>query len=84
MTASTGEIVLTIFFMSFWFLFPIGIFLSVSHVDKNTDQIIRLKSLRHSPEGEVAQKTIRFGSKVKKPTWRPHAAFLDIHKWRHH
>lgn len=44
---NTLEIILTIIAMSFWFLFPIGIFLSVSHVDKNTDQIIRLDQLRH-------------------------------------
>jgi hypothetical protein len=41
------EVFLTIFVLSFWILFPVGMFLSMSHVDKNTDQIIRLEKLRH-------------------------------------
>jgi hypothetical protein len=44
---SPVEIILTVIVLSFWFLFPIGMFLSVSHVDKNTDQIIRLGHRRH-------------------------------------
>lgn len=39
---NTIEIILTIIGLSFWFLFPVGIFLSVSKLDKNTDQVIRL------------------------------------------
>lgn len=42
------DIILTIVVLSFWFLFPIGIFLSVAHVDKNTDQVVRLDKLRHA------------------------------------
>ncbi|MFL5783471.1 MAG: hypothetical protein ACJ76H_02605 [Bacteriovoracaceae bacterium] len=45
------DMILTISVLSFWFLFPIGIFLSVSHVDKNTDQIVRLDHLRHESVG---------------------------------
>ena len=41
------DIILTIVVLSFWFLFPVGMFLSVSHVDKNTDQIVRLGDHRH-------------------------------------
>lgn len=52
------EVFLTIFILCFWFLFPIGVFLSVSHVDKNTDQIIRLESLRHESSEPEAIKTI--------------------------
>lgn len=44
------DIILTIVVLSFWFLFPIGMFMSVSHVDKNTDQIIRLDEQRHYAE----------------------------------
>lgn len=43
---STIEVILTIIGLSFWFLFPIGMFISVSKVDKNTDQVIRLEHLR--------------------------------------
>lgn len=46
----TLDMILTIVVLSFWFLFPIGIFLSVSHVDKNTDQLIQLDHLRHESE----------------------------------
>lgn len=46
---NTIEVVLTIIGLSFWILFPIGMFLSVSHIDKNTDQLIRLEELRHKP-----------------------------------
>ncbi len=45
----TFEVLLTIVVLSFWVVFPIGIFLSVAHVDKNTDQIVRLDHLRHRP-----------------------------------
>lgn len=47
METHLGEMILTIVVLSFWFLFPIGMFLSVSHVDKNTDQIIQLGHHRH-------------------------------------
>jgi hypothetical protein len=46
---STIEVILTIIGLSFWLLFPVGMFLSVSHIDKNTDQLIRLEELRHKP-----------------------------------
>lgn len=63
---STIEVILTIIGLSFWILFPIGIFLSVAHVDKNTDQIIRLEHLRHEPSEEAQKepkkpyRTVRF------------------------
>lgn len=55
------DIILTIVVLSFWFLFPIGMFLSVSHVDKNTDQIVRLNDHRHSsePEPYFERKTVK-------------------------
>ena len=46
---STIQVVLTILGISFWILFPIGMFFSVSHIDKTTDQLLRLKELRHKP-----------------------------------
>lgn len=42
------EVFFTIFVLSLWVLFPAGVFLSMSHVDKNTDQIIRMEKLRHT------------------------------------
>jgi hypothetical protein len=44
------DAILVISLLSLWVIFPIGLFLSFSHVDKNTDQIIRLEKLRHMPE----------------------------------
>jgi hypothetical protein len=38
MVPHTLDVILTIVVLSFWFLFPIGMFLSVSDADKNTDQ----------------------------------------------
>lgn len=46
----TLEVVLTIIGLSFWFLFPIGMFLSISRIDKNTDQIVRLEKYREEQE----------------------------------
>ncbi len=46
------DIILTIVVLSFWFLFPIGMFISVSHVDKNTDQLVRLEEHRHYAEAD--------------------------------
>jgi hypothetical protein len=51
---STIEVVLTIIGLSFWILFPIGMFLSVSRVDKNTDQVVRLHQEEHREESEEA------------------------------
>jgi hypothetical protein len=48
----TLDIILVIAVLSFWILFPVGIFWSMSHVDKNTDQIIRLDQLRHESMSE--------------------------------
>lgn len=64
---STIEVILTIIAMSFWILFPIGMFISVSHVDKNTDQVVRLEHLRHGPV-----ETERKVSTPAKPVYRPH------------
>jgi hypothetical protein len=46
------EVAFTIFVLALWILFPAGMFFSMSHVDKNTDQIIRLEKLRHSPTNQ--------------------------------
>lgn len=41
--ADTLEIILVVFLLSFWLLFPIGMFLSVGRIDKNTDEIERFE-----------------------------------------
>lgn len=41
------EVYFTIGALCLWFLFPMGVFLSVARLDKNTDQIARLEKLRH-------------------------------------
>lgn len=78
MVPQTVDMILTFVVLSFWFLFPIGMFLSVSHLDKITDQIIRLDHLRHeSSESErvVAKKeSPRIKPQVsnRRPTLIPH------------
>lgn len=43
--SSPLEITLVIAGLSLWLLFPIGMFLSMSHVDKNSDQKSQFKKL---------------------------------------
>lgn len=66
---STIEVILTIIAMSFWILFPIGIFLSVSKLDKNTDQVVRLENLRHGP--------------VEKDRYEERRPLMDHFDWHH-
>jgi hypothetical protein len=79
------EIILTVVVLSFWFLFPIGMFLSVSHVDKNTDQIIRLGKHRHDSikpeEKKIAQEATRQERGIRHKQLRPHYQFK---RWSHH
>ncbi len=77
---STIEVVLTIIAMSFWILFPIGMFLSVSHVDKNTDQIVRLDHLRHeSVEEDKKPRQVQ-----EKTHWDWHHPILGFRHWLQH
>lgn len=78
---STIEVILTIIAMSFWILFPIGMFLSVSKLDKNTDQVVRLENLRQPIES---------GSKVRKEEPIPlfehfdwHHPIINFRRWLH-
>jgi hypothetical protein len=83
MSSSTFEVVLTIFLMSFWFLFPIGMFLSVSNVDTNTDQIIRLGHHEHNQEEEVEE--VEENQNVFRPIpfdW--HHPIIFFRRWLEH
>ncbi len=60
---STIEVVFTMIGISFWFLFPVGMFLSVSRLDKDTDQLVRLHHDQHHEEEEEAVQT--------RPPFRP-------------
>lgn len=46
--SSPLEVFFVIATLALWILFPIGIFLSVGRVDKDTDQLGRWENLRHS------------------------------------
>lgn len=74
---STLEVILTIFAMSFWFLFPIGMFLSVSRLDKNTDQVVRLENLRATSTGKAADRY-----RYEKFDW--HHPILGFKRWLQH
>lgn len=43
------DMIITIALWSFWILFPVGLFLSVGHVDKNTDQNVQSERNRLRP-----------------------------------
>jgi hypothetical protein len=80
----TLEMILTIIGLSFWFLFPIGMFFSVSRVDKNTDQLIRLEHHElETLDAEVA------GEKNRRPVFHPvpfdwHHPFRYFGQWPQH
>ena len=77
---STIEVILTIIAMSFWILFPIGMFLSVSHVDKNTDQIVRLGELRHEPVEPVRKEKV---PEYRRPQFDWHHPIINFRRWLH-
>lgn len=79
---STIEIILTIIGLSFWFLFPIGIFVSVSKLDKNTDQVIHLNHPK-------LEQTENEGQYPDRPPFRPvpfdwHHPVIFFRRWLQH
>lgn len=76
---STIEVILTIIGLSFWFLFPIGMFISVSKVDKNTDQIIRLEHLRQ--EETVPEKNVDTRPAFKPISFDWHHPVIYFRRW---
>lgn len=76
---NTIEVILTIIAMSFWILFPIGMFISVSHLDKNTDQVVRLEHLRHEPE--MPMKPAQSVQPVYRPHFDWHHPILYFRRW---
>jgi hypothetical protein len=84
---STLEVTLTIIGLSFWILFPIGIFLSVSKIDKNTDQIIRLEHLRQ--ESVEPEEPVVVEREPRKPIFQPvpfdwHHPVIYFRRWLQH
>jgi hypothetical protein len=75
------EIILTILGLSFWFLFPIGMFLSVSRVDKNTDQVVRLEHLRHHPVEPVEVKKVKPEERFHPIPFDWHHPFIYFRRW---
>lgn len=70
-------VIFTIIGMALWVLFPIGMFISVSHVDKNTDQVIQLGHLRHHSEPDESFKM------PERPSRKPHRFNLGFHFRKH-
>ncbi len=65
MDSHTLDLILTTVVVSFWVLFPIGMFLSVAHIDKLREDI--------KPEVAVAKKAPRKNPRVsQRPTLIPH------------
>lgn len=80
---STIEMVLTIIGLSFWILFPIGMFLSVSHVDKNTDQVIQLDKLKHYSENGPKPKRVDSYRKYSARHFDWHHPIINFKRWLH-
>lgn len=79
------DMILTSIVLSFWFLFPIGMFLSVSHVDKNTDQVVQLDHLKHdSLEAKPLHHTGLFVNKKKTTYDHRWNLPLSFKRWIHH
>jgi hypothetical protein len=49
------EMILTIGWFALWFLFPLGIFLSVGRLDKDSDELDQIKDLRVDPPVKPAK-----------------------------
>lgn len=62
------EVFFTIAWLGIWLLFPLGLFLSVGSLDKNSDELEQLKA--HPDVGDY------HFSKIKKP--------LHFYQWREH
>ncbi len=80
---NTLEVILTIIAMSFWILFPIGMFMSVSRLDKNTDQVVRLEHLRGQFERQTSQKPVRDRVPEFKQHFDWHHPILNFRRWLH-
>jgi hypothetical protein len=78
MNAQLPDMILTIIVLSFWVLFPVGTFLSVSHMDKTTYQLLRLDKLRHESEAAETPEDIEGtdipAAVIGQKTYRP-----DVH-----
>lgn len=86
---STIEVVLTILALSFWILFPVGIFLSVSRLDKNTDQVIRLEHLRQEEAEDYEEDEAAQMGQRRRPVFRPvpfdwHHPIIYFRQWLQH
>jgi hypothetical protein len=60
----TADLFIVIPVLALWIIFPLGMFLSFSHVDKNTDQIIHFKNLSHDSVDEVEPQEINVITKA--------------------
>lgn len=72
------EVILTIIGLSFWFLFPIGMFLAVSRLDKDTDQVVRLST---QAEKEKEKEKIITTDEEQSFDW--HHPILHFKRWLH-
>lgn len=83
------EVTLTILALSFWILFPVGIFLSVSRVDKNTDQVIRLEQIRQEQAEPYTETEAEEMGQRRQPVFRPvpfdwHHPIIYFRQWLQH
>ena len=72
------EITFVIIAMSLWFIFPVGLFITMNHIDRSMDGVVQLG---HEPVGTEAK--VKAMVKKHTPAWRPHWPQF-IQRLRHH
>jgi hypothetical protein len=72
------EVAFVIVAMSLWFVFPVGLFIAMNHIDRSVDGVVQLGN---DPAGMPA----KVKPEMNKPSshWRPHWPMF-IQRLRHH
>ncbi len=65
------EIILTVVVLGFWFLFPIGMFIAIFRLDKNSDQLVQLGRYK---QFRLLERPNHLDLEPKRgSSWRPYA-----------
>jgi hypothetical protein len=72
------EIAFVFIAISLWFIFPVGLFIAMNHIDKSVDGVVQLG---HEPVGTEAK--VKALVKKHATAWRRHWPQL-IQRLRHH
>jgi hypothetical protein len=72
------EVAFVVVAMSLWFVFPVGLFIAMNHIDRSVDGVVKLGN-------EAADPNLNSAPAMKKSSshWRPHWPMF-IQRLRHH